>query len=147
MCISDTKCLFMLDMIVWHRLQLGIVVTYLVYITYILCGFGWWHGHIWGRPFTNLAAKLNFVSHFSSYVLLCLGIMQSWLEYKANRCVANTWSIVDIVSYILNLIWRMVIGYLIQLLSFEVKKVNPNRSTLVVVAFCFEKDKWIWMYS
>ena len=55
---------------------------------------------------------------------LCLGILQNCLEYKANRCVANTRSIDDTVSYIMNLIWRMNTGYLVNMFSFDIKKVN-----------------------
>ena len=37
-----------------------------------------------GRPFTNLAALLSFVSHLSSKIVFvcCLDILQENLEYK-----------------------------------------------------------------
>ena len=36
---------------------------------------------------------------------------------------------------------EMDVGYLVQVLSFDVKTVKPNRHELVVVTTCFEKDK------
>ena len=35
----------------------------------------------------------------------------------------------------------VVVGYSVQVFSFDVKKVKPIRHELVVVTTCFEKDK------
>ena len=57
-------------------------------------------------------------------VELCLDILWSWLEYKSNGSVADTWSIVDTLPNTLNLIWRMATGYLLQVPSFDINKEN-----------------------
>lgn len=70
--INNTKCLFILDMVVWHRWQLDIFVIYLMYVT---------------SPFTNFPAQLNFVCQcliLNHAFVLCLSMLRSSLGYKVN---------------------------------------------------------------
>ena len=80
---NDTKWLCMLDMIVWHRLRLSYDI-YVMHLTNPLCNFGWWYGHKWGKPFTNLAKPLTFVYFFFKFLFwLRYCIVQDNSKYKA----------------------------------------------------------------
>ncbi len=70
---------------------MGFVVIHLVYITNPLFGFGWWHGHRWGRPFTFWTAILGFVSYLHAKVLCVQCLLWS---------IFYLWMILEVCKYL-----------------------------------------------